>query len=236
MSRLLNVCLGVAVSIPVVALAQTAWAGEIKVFAEAPEVGDDGNLTGKATQAKELASEPGEEKWPLHIWGKIDKGAPGPLYIEFWGKIPGSGKPYKAWTYEKKDYDGEKFVLVSIELDGNVGFNRDKTYEFDFVQIDDKGKDLHLTPKAKVTLKYTEPPADEGEEDEGEEESSGGGGGDEASDQDAHDTLAGADGGAPPPVTPPAKKKGCHVGAEPSHAAGLLLLLALGFGLRHRRE
>ncbi|MCA9710306.1 MAG: hypothetical protein KDK70_30990, partial [Myxococcales bacterium] len=149
-------------------LAPRAWAGEVKFGSEPLETNDDGDLTsaGRSAAVTEIKSLPGEEVWPLHVWAKIDKGAPGPLYVEFYGKLPGSNKRYRAWAYEHRVYDGEPFVSLSMELEGNVGFNKGHTYGVEVVQVDDKGENLKLA-SGKVTLVFVEGKPDEGK-DEGD--------------------------------------------------------------------
>ncbi|MEM7159930.1 MAG: hypothetical protein AAF799_44230 [Myxococcota bacterium] len=213
--------------------APNALASEVKFAAEPFETKDDGSLTdaGRGAAISELASLPGEESWPLHIWAKLDKGAPGPLYVEFFDKLPGSGKRYMAWRYEHNGYEGEKYVSIEVELDGNTGFNKDHTYTVEVSQVNDKGRNIKLT-EGKLKLTYTEPPEDEGDDD-GEDE--------EVSEQDVLDSFAGGDEDgdgdeAPPEIAPPAKKKGCNVDPGVGAAPGVLVLLLLGGGLVRRRR
>ena len=233
MPRLLNLCLALAVSIPAVTVAQSAWAGELKLLAEAPETDGSGKLSGNPTTTKELASDPGEEIWHLHLWAKLDKGAPGPLYAEISGKIPGSGKSYVVQNFEKSDYEGEKYISWSIELDGNTGFNRNRDYTIELVQLNSKGKNISLTSRGKFKLAYTEPAE---QEDEGGEDEADDDGDDE---QDIHDSLGGDDGGGgddgPPAVAPPTKK-GCSVDPGRSGGSALVLLLLVGAAIRRRRD
>src|SRR5690606_40590056 len=111
-------------------LPATALAGEVVFGSEALPTDDSGKLTaeGRKAAVTELPSEPGEELWNLHLWAKIDKGGPGPLYVEFFGKLP-DGKKYLAYRHEKADYQGEKYVSMDIELDGSAGFNKGHTYD-----------------------------------------------------------------------------------------------------------
>lgn len=235
MPRFSNLSLALVFGVATAAATADAYAGELKLFSKAPATDDSGKLSGDATTTAELASLPGEEIWELHLWAKLDKGAPGPLYAEFLGKLPGSGKRYKVQNFEKSDYDGEKYVTWSIELDGNIGFNRDRTYTVEMVQLNAKGKNLVLA-SSKIKLVYTaeeEPEDDGGDEEEGEDD------GEDLDDQDVHDSFAGDDDGAgdgPPPVAPPAKKKGCSVDPEPFSGPGVLLMIALGAMLRRRRD
>lgn len=215
-------------------VAPEALAGEVKFGAEPLETNDAGDITkaGRSAAIKELKSLPGEEIWPIHVWTKIDKGAPGPLYVEFYGKVPGSNKRYRAWAYEHRGYEGEKFVSVSFELDGNDGFNRGRTYDVEVVQLDDKGKNLKLA-SSKVSLVFTEGEPEEEGDDEGDE-------GDDLSEQDELDSFTNEDEGgsdeAPPPVTPPSTKKGCSVDPGMGAAPGVLVLLMLGAGMARRRR
>lgn len=237
---LASVLLGAALLGPSV-----AYAGEIVIGAEPLPTDDQGKLTaeGRKKAAKELPSEPGEELWQVHVWAKIDKGAPGPLYVEFEGKLP-DGKPYKVpFRHEKPDYEGEKFVSMDFEIEGNHGFNKGKTYDVKLVQVGTKGNDLILA-RDKVTLTYTEPKAEQGD---GAGDTDGGDteGDDQADAQDELDTLVGGeepagDSAGPPPVEPPGKKKGCSVGAgQATGAMGIpaaLGLFALGAALGRRRR
>lgn len=234
--QLSNLCLALCFGAAVAAVAPDALAGELKVLAAEPEVDGSGKLTGKAESLSEIPSAEGEEIWTIHMWAKIDKGAPGPLYAEFFGDL--NGKKYLAQRFEKSDYDGEKYVSWSIELDGNLGFNRDRTYTIELNQLGAKDKSIKLA-SSKVTLRYTEPAPEEEDEGGGDEAAEEEGGGDDLSEQDVHDSLAG-DGGeggdGPPPVTPATKKKGCSVGASPIGGGGLLAMLVLGAFFRRRRD
>lgn len=213
-------------------VAPAALAGEVKFGAEPLDTDDAGKLTdaGRSAAVKELPSLPGEEVWPVHLWAEIDKGAPGPLYVEFYDKLPGSGKRYKAWAYEHSSYEGDKYVTLELELEGDVGFNRDHTYTVELAQVDQKGKNLKLA-SGQLTLVFTEgKPEAENEPDED----------DQAEAQDELDSFAAGDeeGGAeaPPPVTPPATKKGCRVDPGMGAAPGVLVLMLLGAGVAARRR
>ncbi len=214
-----------------------AFAGEVKFGADPLETDDKGKLTdgGRSAAVDSIASEPGEEVWHAHVWAKIDKGGPGPLYIEFFGKLP-NGKPYLTYRHEHGGYQGEPYVSLDVELEGNQGFNKGKTYNVKVTQVSSKGKDL-LLASSKLTLTYTEPP----EEDEGDEGESDGD--QDTAAQDELDTLAGPDepetGDAPETGGPPAvapKEKGCSVDPNGFGAPGVLILLALGAGLGRRRR
>jgi MYXO-CTERM domain-containing protein len=216
-------------------VAPLAFAGDVKFGAAPLETDDSGKLTdaGKKGAVKQPPSRPGEEVWPLHLWAQIDKGAPGPLYVEFFDKLPGSGKRYKAWAYEHAGYEGEKYVTLELELEGDVGFNKGHTYTVEVSQLDNKGKNLVLA-SGQLELVYTEGKPedeeegeDEGEDDEGDDE-------EQSAEQDELDSFAGGDEGkgeAPPPVTSPGKKKGCSVDSGTDAAPGVLVLLMLGAGL-----
>jgi MYXO-CTERM domain-containing protein len=225
-------------------VAPVAFAGDVKFGAAPLEIDDSGKITdaGKKAAIKQLPSRPGEEVWPLHVWAQIDKGAPGPLYVEFFDKLPGSGKRYKAWAYEHTPYEGEKYVTLELELEGDVGFNKGHTYTIEVSQLDNKGKNLVLA-SGQLELVYTQgKPEDEEEEgeDEGEKDEDGEDEG-QTEEQDELDSFAGGDEGkgeAPPPVTSPGKKKGCSVDSDSGAAPGVLVLLLLGAGLagRSRRK
>ncbi len=214
----------------------TAWAGEVKFGADALDVDDKGNITadGKSAATETLKSEPGEELWNLNLWAKIDKGGPGPLYVEFLGKLP-DGKDYVTYRYEHSSYEGEKFVSLDIELEGNLGFNKGKTYKVKVLQGAIKqGRPDIILATGKLTLEYTEPPAEEAG-DEGDDDA-------DTAAQDELDTLAGPDDGAgdaaepegPPPVAPEAKK-GCTIGSTDLGLPAVAALFALGF-VRRRND
>ena len=209
-----------------------AYAGDVKFGAEPLAIDGEGKLTadGKKSAITSLKSQPGEELWVVHVWAKIDKGGPGPLYVEFIGDRPGGGK-YTALRHEKADYQGEPYVSMEIELDGNTGFNKGKTYAVKVIQVSSKGKDIVLA-SSKLTIEYVEPEA-------GEDDGGGDTDGDEMSDQDALDTLVGGDDGSdsegPPPVAP--KKKGCSIDASGLGGfSGLLLLFSVGAVAARRRR
>lgn len=219
--------------------APAALAGDVKFGAKPLETDDSGKLTdaGKSAAVKQLPSNPGEEVWPLHLWAQIDKGAPGPLYVEFFDKLPGSGKRYKAWAYEHAGYEGEKYVTLEIELEGDVGFNKGHTYTIEISQLDNKGKNLVLA-SGQLELVYTAGKPEDSEEEEGDDEGEDEDG--QTKEQDELDSFAGGDeansGEAPPPVTSPGKKKGCSVDSSSGIAPGLLVLLLLGLATPPRRR
>ncbi len=233
-SRLRSLGFALALGVGLLA-APHAWAGEVKFGAAPLETDDSGKLTdaGRGATVKQLPSRPGEEVWPLHIWAQLDKGAPGPLYVEFFDKLPGSGKRYRAHQHEHVGYEGGKYVSLDLELEGDTGFNKGHTYTVEISQVDTKGKNLILAT-GQIELVYTEgkPEDEEGEEEgEGEDE-------EQSEEQDEIDSFAGGEEGneAPPPVTSPSKKKGCSVDPGAGAAPGVLVLLALGAGLRRRRR
>jgi len=231
MLRLPNLCLALACGVATVAVSSSAWASELKILAAPAETDGAGKLTGSPKTIKELASLPGEETWEFHMWAKLDKGAPGPLYAEFYGDL--NGKRYLAQRFEKSDYNGEKYISWSIELDGNLGFNRKRTYKVELSQLGQKDKSIKLA-SSSIKLLFTEDEPEESEEesggDEEEVEDDGADLGDD--EQDAHDSL----GDGPPPVAPPAKKKGCSVQSEPFSGPAILLMVGLGALIRRRRE
>jgi MYXO-CTERM domain-containing protein len=229
--------LGIALALGSAWLAPSAHAGEVRFGAAPLEIDDAGKLTesGKGAAVKQLPSVPGEELWVLHVWAQLDKGAPGPLYVEFFDKLPGSGKRYRAYQHEQGDYDGGKYVSLEIELKGDVGFNKGHTYTVELSQVDSKGKNLILAT-GQLELVYTEGKKDDDEEGEDEDD-----GEDQSEAQDAIDSFAGGEEGeggdqAPPPVTAPGKKKGCSVDPGVGAAPGVLVLMLLGAGLRRRRS
>lgn len=223
--------LGLALATPL-----AAWAGEVKFGAEPLATDDGGNITadGKSSATTTLKSAPGEEIWTLNLWAKIDKGGPGPLYVEFIGKAPG-GKEYVTYRYEHGSYDGEKFVSLTFDLEGNAGFNKGKTYKVKVLQGATKpGKPDIVLATSSLTLEYVEPPA----EDEGGDEDV-----DDTAAQDELDTLAGPDepdvgDGAeqgPPPVDPASSKKGCTIGADDFGFPAVAALFTLGL-VRRRND
>jgi len=215
-----------------------AFAGEVK-FGTAPlAVDGSGNLTaaGKSAAVAEVPSAPGDEEWIVHLWAKLDKGAPGPLYVEFYDKTP-DGQTYLAFRHEHSDYEGEKYVSLELELEGGKGFNKNHTYKVELTQADAKGKDIKLA-SGSLKLGWTPAPKDpeEGKETkEGKqpEESK------DSAEQDALDTLVGGEEGGGPPSTDPKggkkNKKGCSVDEAAYGVPGVLVLFALGFAGRRRR-
>lgn len=229
-----SLALGAVLLIPA-----AAYAGDVVIGAKPLPTDDSGKLTaeGRKLAVEQLPSEPGEELWHVYLWGKIDKGAPGPLYVEFEGKLP-DGKPYKvSFRHEHAAYEGENYVSMDFEIEGNHGFNKGKTYAVKLVQVGTKGNDIVLA-RDKVTLTYTAPSEDENEAEAGDTDTDGA---DQSEAQDELDTLAGGeqagDGGqGPPPVEPPGKKKGCTVDPGPVGIPAALGLFVLGAALGRRRR
>ena len=214
----------------------TAWAGEVKFGADPLAVDDKGNLTadGKAASVTTLPSEPGEELWDFHLWAKIDKGAPGPLYVDFIGKLP-DGKSFTAYRYEHATYEGEKYISLSFELDGNsASFNKGRTYKVKVLQGATKaGRPDIILATSSLTLEYTEPAPEEDDAEEVDDEAA----------QDELDTLAGPDDGAGdapdpqagPPEVSPDSKKGCSIGSTDLGLPAVAALFALGL-VRRRND
>jgi hypothetical protein len=212
-------------------------ASDVKFGTEPLATNEAGKISdaGRKAATEQLDSTPGEEVWPIHVWAQIDNGGPGPLYVEFFGKLP-DGKPYLTYRHEHSGYSGEKYVSLSFELTGNLGFNKGKTYNVKVLQVSPKGKDI-VFATGKVTLAYTAAKPEEDEDDEGGEEE--GGKEEGGADQDAIDTLTpeggGGDDAGPPPVDSKGKK-GCsiHTGHPPLGA--MLLLFAAGALRRTNRR
>lgn len=217
-----------------------AYAGEILVGTEAFAVDGEGKVTdaARATAKAEIPSQPGDETWVVHLWAKLDKGAPGGLNIEFHGAMP-DGKPYLTYSTAEEGYDGGKYLSLEVELEGGKGFNKNKAYTIHITQQGDKGKVFKLA-SGQVKLGWTEAPKDP----------TGGGGGEgdedgeavDSSAQDALDTLSGGGGGeggaggegGPPPVEP--TKKGCAIEPDAGGTLALLGLFALAASRPSRRR
>jgi MYXO-CTERM domain-containing protein len=213
-----------------------ALAGEVK-FGTAPlAVDDSGNLTaeGKKAAVAEVPSVPGDEEWVVHLWAKLDKGAPGPLYVEFYDKTP-DGQTYLAYRHEHGDYDGEKYVSMELELEGGKGFNKNHTYRVELTQADTKGKDIKLA-SGSLKLGWTPAPK-QPEEGKGDKEGKAPEESKDSAEQDALDTLVGGEEGGPAPTDPKGgkkNKKGCTVDGAAYGVPGVLVLFALGFAGRRR--
>jgi MYXO-CTERM domain-containing protein len=214
--------------------ASVAWAGEIKFGATQLEVDDKGNLsaTGRKAVVDTIDEVPGEDRWEVHLWAKLDNAAEGPLYFQFSQNLNGTASD--VWRYDEENFAGGKYFSASFELEGGKGFNKDRTYDVKAVQVSPKGKDLTLaTGKIKLIKSGKKP--EKGPEDDEEKV---------PEDQDAHDSLAGDEKEpagdetskeAPPPVEPKAKK-GCSIDSENNTWNGALFLLVLGAGLFARRR
>ncbi len=215
--------------------ASVAWAGEIKFGTSKLATDDKGNLTAEGRKAvvDTVDEVPGEDRWEVHLWSKLDNAAEGPLYFQFYQNL--NGTTSEVWRYDEENFAGGKYFSADIELEGGRGFNKDRTYEVKAMQVSPKGKDLVLaTGKIKLIKSGKKPekkPEDEKEDDI-------------PPDQDAHDSLAGgeepegdeAKGGEAPPAVEPKAKKGCTVDSDSSAWNGALLLLVLGAGLATRRR
>ncbi|MEE9383385.1 MAG: hypothetical protein V3V08_08220 [Nannocystaceae bacterium] len=218
------------------ALPSIAAAGEIK-FGQGHDslsTDDSGNLSGAGRKAavKEIDRTPGEDLWHVDVWGKIDHGQPGTIYFEFYASIDGNENIVQRYTDDA--YEGGRYLSMSVELDGNEGFNKDRTYVVYAVQVNEKGKDVRLA-KGKVKLIDTgrkpEPTKEAGDPGEGDDE-----GDDQDDDQDDLDGLGDAQPVEPPPVAPK-EKKGCAVADTPSPAGklGACLVAVVWFVSRRRR-
>lgn len=221
-------------------LATSAFAGELKFGKDTLEVDDNGKITsaGRKAAIGELANIPGEDAWMLHVWAKIDKGASGPLYLEFFDTW--QGKTITVHRHENSAYGGEKYVSMGFEITGNQGFNKDHTYTVKAVQVSEKGKDIVLASGKIKLIKVAAPEGEGGGDEEGGDEE------DELSEQDKLDSFADDDEAAaggdeestPPPIEDsPAKKKGCSIDPEGGAGfSGLLVMFAAGMFLGRRRR
>lgn len=215
--------------------ASVAWAGEIKFGTSKLEVDDKGSLTaeGRKASVDTVDEVPGEDRWEVHLWAKLENAAEGPLYFQFYQNL--NGTTSEVWRYDEQNFPGGKFFSADIDLEGGRGFNKDRTYDVKAMQVSPKGKDLILaTGKIKLIKSGKKP---EKSADEKEDEI--------PPDQDAHDSLAGGeepegdeDKGAAeaPPAVEPKAKKGCTIDSDSSAWNGALLLLVLGAGLATRRR
>ena len=228
-----------------------AWAGpEVEQIwfgtgVDSLETDDNGKLTseGEKTRAKEVDRIPGDDDWELKIHARMGKhAAPGPTYTEFYQTV--NGAEYIVFRHEDPDYDGSRLYTLTILLEANIGFNKNREYRVQIVQNNGK-RDLVLA-KGKVKLIDTgrEVPGmeDEGEE-EGEEEDEDEDGDEEEDDEEEEEEEDEGEGAgeasdeAPPAVEP--GKKGCTVSSEGGladyGATGLGILLLAG-ALRRRRD
>jgi len=223
----------IALLVPTLALA-----GEVKFGTEPLPIDESGKLTsaGREAALTKVESEPGEETWLVHLWAKLDNGAPGPLYVEFFGKLP-DGKPYRAYQYEHTEYDGEPYVSFPMELSGNDGFNKGRAYTVKVTQVSAKNKDLVLAT-GRIELEYRDAEAEaEGGADEADEEAEGEPEKDpEMSAQDELDSLGDGAGQEGPPPVDSKGKKGCSVQPASQGLASVLACFVLGLGLTRRRR
>ncbi|MCA9657674.1 MAG: hypothetical protein KC486_04980 [Myxococcales bacterium] len=236
MRRSLNrLLLSAAFALPMLA-STAAFAGDIKFGQEMLDVDDKGNLTADAKKktVTELDNVPGEDMWLAFTWVKVDNGAEGPLYVEFFQDI--NGEQHLVWRYEESNYDGSKYVSMEIELEGRLGFNKDRTYAVRVLQVNAKGKDIVMA-KSKISLIKSgkEPPPDEDDDDDKGDDKG-------ADEQDDIDTFGDDEepppetpSEAPPPVEP--KKKGCSIDGDGFGGFnGALVLFGIAGGLLYRRR
>ena len=206
-----------------------AWAGELKIGAEPHELDDKGKLTkdARAKAVTELESSvPGDELWSLFLWAKIDNGADGPLYLEFYREY--QGKTLMAHRMEYDGYGGERYITMDVEIGRSEGFRTGETITIAFVQ-NMGAKDVK---KAKATVKLLasskkpEPPPS-GDDDGGDGPVEG-----------ETDALAGEDEPDPPDADPepppiePTKKKGCTIGTAVPPLWLLLGIIGMARGRR----
>jgi hypothetical protein len=208
-----------------VMVAVLAAPGELLVGSEPLPVDDSGKLTadGKAKALTKIeASEPGEEVWTLHLWAKIDKGAEGPLYLEFHREH--KGERLLAHRVEYDDYGGEPYTSREVEISRSQGFRIGDTIDLTLIQIVG-GKDV-AKAKGKVELAASSKPAPAAKDDAP--------GQDEVDPNEAREigSTPDANAGGPPPVE--AGKKGCAIG-EPSPVWLLLGLVLVNRGRARRR-
>jgi hypothetical protein len=216
----------------------TALAGEVKFGAKPLAVDGKGKITdaGRKAAVTTLENVPGEDMWMLHMWAKLDRPAPGPLYVEFYGNY--KGKRYEVWHHEEKTFEGTKYVSLSFELEGRSGFNKNSDYEVEITQLDQSGKNMKLA-KGKLRLVKVEAKKKKKEEAKEEEEET-----EEEEEEDEGDVdfageggYAGLEGGdeiPPPMVEPPVER--CSVDPMASFPLVTFLLLVVGHGMARRRR
>ena len=220
------------------------WAGEF-VFGEGASslaTDDDGKLTseGRKSAVKKLDKIPGEDAWDLQLHATLESGrAEGPLYIEFWQKV--NGEDAIVYRHEIRDYDGSKYISENIILEGNLGFNKDRSYSVKAIQVNANNRDVVLAKGSIDLINTGRQPTEDDDMDEGDDEEER-----ESASQDELDSLAGPDSEmedksagssseAPPPAEP--SKKGCSVGGDYENGfSGLLVLAMAGLMFRRRRE
>lgn len=228
----------------------SAWAGPnseeiwFGTGADSLATNDEGVVTpeGEKTKTKEVDRIPSSDDWEIKLHARMGKyAAEGPLYIEFYQTV--QGKEYIVMRHEDPDYAGDRLYTVVLELQANIGFNKDREYRVQIVQNNGQ-RDLVL---AKGTVKLIdtgrkaegadeEEDGEEEAEEDGEEEAEEDGEEEEEEDEEGD----GGSGEAPPPIEDtPGKKKGCSVAADgdvgPTGAMGLGILL-LAAALRRRRD
>jgi MYXO-CTERM domain-containing protein len=225
-----------------------AWAGPnseeiwFGTGVDSLETDDEGVVTpaGEKTKTKEVDRIPSSDDWELKLHARMGKyAAEGPLYVEFYQTV--QGKEYIVMRHEDGDYGGERLYTQVIELQANIGFNKDREYRVQIVQNNGQ-RDLVLA-KGTVKLIDTGRKAEGAEEEEGaeEKEEEGEEEEEEEEEEDEDGGEASASGEAPPPIEEPGKKKGCSVGASDADdlgamgATGLGILL-LGAAVRRRRD
>jgi hypothetical protein len=216
----------------------TALAGEVKFGAKPLAVDAKGKITdaGRKAAVTTLENVPGEDRWMLHVWAKLDRPAPGPLYVEFFGNY--KGKRYEVWHHEEKDFEGKTYVSLGFELEGRHGFNKNSEYEVEITQLNQAGKNVKLAKgklklvkvaskkKEKAEEEERDEEAEEEEEDEGDVDFGGGGG--------VYGGLEGGDEMPPPLVEPPVER--CSVHPNASFPLATFLLLVIGHGVARRRR
>lgn len=228
----------------------SAWAGPnseeiwFGTGVDSLETNDEGVVTpeGEKTKTKEVDRIPSSDDWELKLHARMGKyAAEGPLYVEFYQTV--QGKEYIVMRHEDPDYGGERLYTAVIELQANIGFNKDREYRVQIVQNNGQ-RDLVLA-QGKVKLIDTGRKAEGEDEEEGGEEEAEEEGEEEGEEEEEEEEEEEGDGGsgeAPPPIEDtPAKKKGCSVGASDTGdlgamgATGLGILL-LGAAIRRRED
>jgi hypothetical protein len=208
---------------------QEIWFGE---GADSLETDDAGKLTdaGAKTRATEIDRIPGTEDWELKVHARLGKtAAPGPLYTEFYQTV--QGKEYIVYRHADNDYDGSALYTAVIELQGNVGFNKDREYRVQIIQNNGTKDIVMARGKIKLIDTGRKPPEEEEDEKAKDED-------EEDEDDEEEDDRGGKE--APPPIDEtPAKKKGCTVvsgGPADVGFSGLAILLLAAASRRRRRD
>jgi MYXO-CTERM domain-containing protein len=229
----------------------SAWAGPnseeiwFGTGADSLETNDEGVVTpeGEKTKSKEVDRIPSSDDWEIKLHARMGKyAAEGPLYIEFYQTV--QDKEYIVMRHEDPDYAGDRLYTVVLELQANIGFNKDREYRVQIVQNNGQ-RDLVLA-KGTVKLIDTGRKAEGAEEEEGGEEEAEEEGEEEAEEdgeeEEEEEEGEGGSGEAPPPIEDtPAKKKGCSVGPSDAGDLGTMGATGLGIllfaaGLRRRRD